>query len=252
MVSSFALMTYYQYNLNIDRFSVLTTIIILCIILLVCTVILIIQAQKNISVERNIKNNENMITLTFVVVFGIVTLALISNYVSQILFAERTNLMINDANKLISVVENTNKENYVYMMDDIKNSGLSVSPFGNDYKANSYVTTFAKNNDVCLTDGKYSIIKNTNTKELELVKSDACDYELEEKDAELFINSKLFEKYNISFDVYNCKRNYDYDSEFNNKTGITCEIKYKDKAYSATIYDKKFELIDNFTVVDGI
>ena len=57
---------------------------------------------------------------------------------------------------------------------------------------------------------------------------------------------RLFEKYNISFEVYNCKMNNDYDSVFNNKTELTCEIKYNNKSYSATLYDNKLELIDSY------
>lgn len=177
-----------------------------------------------------------------------IILGFITNYVSQMLFIKRSELMLNDANKFISVVENINKKNYMFMLNDIKNNKLIDSPFGNKYKNNSYVTTFNGNNNVCLTDGKYSVIKNTNTKKLELVKGDTCNYELNEKDAALFINSKLFEKYNVSFEVYNCKRNYDYDSVFNNKTGVTCEIKYNDKSYSATLYDEKLELKDNYYI----
>lgn len=196
--------------------------------------------------ETNIRNNENMMTLTSIVIFGVVILSLVSIFIDNMLFAERSELMIDDANKLVSLVESQNKENYAFMLSEINDFKLSKSPFGNKYKNNSYITTFNGNNNVCLTDGKYSIIKNNNTKELELADGDICNFELEENEAALFINSKLFEKYNISFEVYNCKRNYDYDSVFNNKTGITCEIKYNNESYSATLYDEKLELKDSY------
>lgn len=246
MIVTFILAVFYQYNLNVHNISFQILIIILCILLIMFAISLFIYAQKYIRTTTNIKNNEKTITLTSIVLFGIIILGFIVNYVSQMLFVKRSELMINDANKLISLVENKNKKNYVFMLKDIKNNKLIDSPFGNKYKNNSYVTTFSGNNNVCLTDGKYSIIKNTNTKELELVDGDICDFELEENEAALFINSKLFEKYNVSFEVYNCKRNYDYDSVFNNKTGITCEIKHNDKNYSATLYDEKLELKDSY------
>ena len=246
MISSFTLITFYQYNLNIHKISILTTIITLCIFLLMFIILLIIQARKNIYMETNIRNNENMMTLTSIVIFGVVILSLVSIFIDNMLFAERSELMIDDANKLVSLVESQNKENYAFMLSEINDFKLSKSPFGNKYKNNSYITTFNGNNNVCLTDGKYSIIKNNNTKELELADGDICNFELEENEAALFINSKLFEKYNISFEVYNCKRNYDYDSVFNNKTGITCEIKYNNESYSATLYDEKLELKDSY------
>lgn len=248
MIATFILAMLYQYDLNVHNISFQILIIILCILLIIFAISLFIYAQKYIRTIKNIKNNEKVITLTSIVLFGIIILGFITNYVSQMLFLKRSELMLNDANKFISVVENINKKNYMFMLKDIKNNKLIDSPFGNKYKNNSYVTTFNGNNNVCLTDGKYSVIKNTNTKKLELVKGDTCNYELNEKDAALFINSKLFEKYNVSFEVYNCKRNYDYDSVFNNKTGVTCEIKYNDKSYSATLYDEKLELKDNYYI----
>lgn len=246
MIGLFVLATFHQYNPSINKIGIVTTIIILSIVLFILVVLLIIHAKKNIYNCTNIKNNENTITLTSISVFGIIILCLISNSISQMLFEKRTNMMINDANKLISIVENLNKKNYIFMLDSIKNNKLTISPFGNNYKKNSYITTFNKTYDICLTDGKYSIIKNINTRELELVKDNMCNYEITDKDVPLFIKERLFEKYNITFDIYDCKRNYDYDSVFNNKTGVTCEIKYNDKKYSATLYDKKFELIDSY------
>ncbi len=246
MISSFILMTFYQYNPSINKSGILTTIIILSVILFIFIILLISQASINISKENDIKRSEKIITLTSVAIFGTVILMLISYSISQMLFAKRTNLMINDANKLISSVEKESKDNYVFMLDSIKLNNISTSPFGNKYKNNSYVTTFNKTSDICLTDGKYSVIKNMNTKELELIEGNTCNLELEENETSLYIKQRLFEKYNIDFDIYTCKGNNDYDSVFNNKTGITCNIKYNDNDYSATLYDKKFELIDNY------
>lgn len=243
MIISFILMTIYQYN---NKSSLLAIIIPLSVLLIIFIVLLISQASINISKETDIKKSEKIITLTIVTIFGIVILLLISYAISQMLFVKKASLMIGDANKLISSVERESKDNYVFMLDSIKLNNISTSSFGNKYKNNSYVTTFNKTSDICLTDGKYSVIKNINTKELELIKGDTCNLELEENKASLYIKERLFERYNVDFGVYNCKRNNDYDSIFNNKTGLTCEIKYNNKNYSATLYDNKLELTDSY------
>ena len=241
IIISFTLVTIYQYS---NKSSLLTIIITFIVLLTIFIALLISQANINISKETDVKKSEKIITLTIVPIFGIAILLSISYSISQMLFVERTGLMINDANKLISKVEE--KHNYVFMLKDINNNNLDTSPFGNKYKKNSYITTFDKNSDICLTDGKYSVIRNDDTKELELIKGDTCRLELEENETSLYMKERLFEKYNISFTVYNCKRNNDYDSLFNNKTGLTCEIIYNNKVYSATLYDKKLELIDSY------
>ena len=108
------------------------------------------------------KNNKGFTlveTIAVIIILGVV-LSIAVPSITNVVKSTNKNRMISDAETFISEVKeyvesdtigNTPKDNK-YKLVDIK-SKLSKSPYGKEYKKNSYVDI--TNYSVCLTDGEY-------------------------------------------------------------------------------------------------
>lgn len=108
------------------------------------------------------KNNKGFTlveTIAVIIILGIV-LSIAVPSITNVVKSTNKNRMISDAETFISEVKeyvesdtigNTPKDNK-YKLVDIKTK-LSKSPYGEEYKKNSYVDI--TNYSVCLTDGEY-------------------------------------------------------------------------------------------------
>ena len=108
------------------------------------------------------KNNKGFTlveTIAVIIILGIV-LSIAVPSITNVVKSTNKNRMISDAETFISEVKefvesdtigNTPKDNK-YKLVDIKTK-LSKSPYGKEYKKNSYVDI--TNYSVCLTDGEY-------------------------------------------------------------------------------------------------
>ena len=114
------------------------------------------------------KNNKGFTlveTIAVIIILGIV-LSIAVPSITNVVKSTNKNRMISDAETFISEVKeyvesdtigNTPKDNK-YKLVDIK-SKLSKSPYGKEYKKNSYVDI--TNYSVCLTDGEYKATTET-------------------------------------------------------------------------------------------
>lgn len=108
------------------------------------------------------KNNKGFTlveTIAVIIILGVV-LSIAVPSITNVVKSTNKNRMISDAETFISEVKeyvesdtigNTPKDNK-YTLESIK-SKLSKSPYGKEYKKNSYVDI--TNYSVCLTDGEY-------------------------------------------------------------------------------------------------
>ena len=109
-----------------------------------------------------VKNNKGFTlveTIAVIIILGVV-LSIAVPSITNVVKSTNKNRMISDAETFISEVKeyvesdtigNTPKDNK-YKLVDIKTK-LSKSPYGKEYKKNSYVDI--TNYSVCLTDGEY-------------------------------------------------------------------------------------------------
>ena len=114
------------------------------------------------------KNNKGFTlveTIAVIIILGIV-LSIAVPSITNVVKSTNKNRMISDAETFISEVKeyvesdtigNTPKDNK-YKLVDIKTK-LSKSPYGKEYKKNSYVDI--TNYSVCLTDGEYKATTET-------------------------------------------------------------------------------------------
>lgn len=239
---------YYIYDISSNRGNILIAIIVLCIVLLFSIMHLLLSANAAIKDEKKIRVSEQIITLTTIIMFFLVIQGMFLSSFSQMIEQKRLDQMKMDINKLLLNSNEILDKNNIYNLKKLRtlNIKLNKSPFGYKYKSNSYITTFDNINDICITDGKYSITKDK--KGLISNKGNICNFELDEKKSILYIKYKLGKKYNIKFDVYNCKEIYDYESVFYGKNGFECKISYNNNEYSAKVYDKTLEIMDSFIV----
>ena len=114
------------------------------------------------------KNNKGFTlveTIAVIIILGVV-LSIAVPSITNVVKSTNKNRMISDAETFISEVKeyvesdtigNTPKDNK-YKLVDIKTK-LSKSPYGKEYKKNSYVDI--TNYSVCLTDGEYKATTET-------------------------------------------------------------------------------------------
>lgn len=114
------------------------------------------------------KNNKGFTlveTIAVIIILGVI-LSIAVPSITNVVKSTNKNRMISDAETFISEVKeyvesdtigNTPKDNK-YKLVDIK-SKLSKSPYGKEYKKNSYVDI--TNYSVCLTDGEYKATTET-------------------------------------------------------------------------------------------
>lgn len=114
------------------------------------------------------KNNKGFTlveTIAVIIILGVV-LSIAVPSITNVVKSTNKNRMISDAETFISEVKeyvesdtigNTPKDNK-YKLVDIKTK-LSKSPYGKEYKKNSYVDI--TNYSVCLTDGEYQATTET-------------------------------------------------------------------------------------------
>lgn len=116
------------------------------------------------------KNNKGFTlveTIAVIIILGIV-LSIAVPSITNVVKSTNKNRMISDAETFISEVKeyvesdtigNTPSDNK-YTLEDIKGkTKLSKSPYGEEYKKNSYVDI--TNYSVCLTDGEYKATTET-------------------------------------------------------------------------------------------
>ena len=115
-----------------------------------------------------VKNNKGFTlveTIAVIIILGVI-LSIAVPSITNVVKSTNKNRMISDAETFISEVKeyvesdtigNTPKDNK-YKLVDIK-SKLSKSPYGKEYKKNSYVDI--TNYSVCLTDGEYKATTET-------------------------------------------------------------------------------------------
>ena len=114
------------------------------------------------------KNNKGFTlveTIAVIIILGVI-LSIAVPSITNVVKSTNKNRMISDAETFISEVKeyvesdtigNTPKDNK-YKLVDIKTK-LSKSPYGKEYKKNSYVDI--TNYSVCLTDGEYKATTET-------------------------------------------------------------------------------------------
>ena len=114
------------------------------------------------------KNNKGFTlveTIAVIIILGVI-LSIAVPSITNVVKSTNKNRMISDAETFISEVKeyvesdtigNTPKDNK-YKLVDIKRK-LSKSPYGKEYKKNSYVDI--TNYSVCLTDGEYKATTET-------------------------------------------------------------------------------------------
>ena len=116
------------------------------------------------------KNNKGFTlveTIAVIIILGVV-LSIAVPSITNVVKSTNKNRMISDAETFISEVKeyvesdtigNTPSDNK-YTLEDIKGkTKLSKSPYGKEYKKNSYVDI--TNYSVCLTDGEYKATTET-------------------------------------------------------------------------------------------
>lgn len=116
------------------------------------------------------KNNKGFTlveTIAVIIILGVV-LSIAVPSITNVVKSTNKNRMISDAETFISEVKeyvesdtigNTPRDNK-YTLEDIKGkTKLSKSPYGEEYKKNSYVDI--TNYSVCLTDGDYKATTET-------------------------------------------------------------------------------------------
>lgn len=116
------------------------------------------------------KNNKGFTlveTIAVIIILGVV-LSIAVPSITNVVKSTNKNRMISDAETFISEVKeyvesdtigNTPSDNK-YTLEDIKGkTKLSKSPYGEEYKKNSYVDI--TNYSVCLTDGEYKATTET-------------------------------------------------------------------------------------------
>lgn len=116
------------------------------------------------------KNNKGFTlveTIAVIIILGVV-LSIAVPSITNVVKSTNKNRMISDAETFISEVKeyvesdtigNTPNDNK-YTLEDIKGkTKLSKSPYGEEYKKNSYVDI--TNYSVCLTDGEYKATTET-------------------------------------------------------------------------------------------
>ena len=114
------------------------------------------------------KNNKGFTlveTIAVIIILGVV-LSIAVPSITNVVKSTNKNRMISDAETFVSEVKeyvesdtigNTSNE---YTLEDIKGkTKLSKSPYGEEYKKNSYVDI--TNYSVCLTDGEYKATTET-------------------------------------------------------------------------------------------
>ena len=117
-----------------------------------------------------VKNNKGFTlveTIAVIIILGVV-LSIAVPSITNVVKSTNKNRMISDAETFISEVKeyvesdtigNTPSDNK-YTLEDIKGkTKLSKSPYGKEYKKNSYVDI--TNYSVCLTDGEYKATTET-------------------------------------------------------------------------------------------
>ena len=116
------------------------------------------------------KNNKGFTlveTIAVIIILGVI-LSIAVPSITNVVKSTNKNRMISDADTFISEVKeyvesdtigNTPSDNK-YTLEDIKGkTKLSKSPYGEEYKKNSYVDI--TNYSVCLTDGEYKATTET-------------------------------------------------------------------------------------------
>lgn len=116
------------------------------------------------------KNNKGFTlveTIAVIIILGVI-LSIAVPSITNVVKSTNKNRMISDAETFISEVKeyvesdtigNTPSDNK-YTLEDIKGkTKLSKSPYGEEYKKNSYVDI--TNYNVCLTDGEYKATTET-------------------------------------------------------------------------------------------
>lgn len=128
------------------------------------------------------KNNKGFTlveTIAVIIILGVV-LSIAVPSITNVVKSTNKNRMISDAETFISEVKeyvesdtigNTPIDNK-YTLGNIK-SKLSKSPYGEEYKADSYVQIVNNSYNVCLTDGEYKAATGKNG-EIEVKEGD-CD-----------------------------------------------------------------------------
>ena len=117
-----------------------------------------------------VKNNKGFTlveTIAVIIILGVI-LSIAVPSITNVVKSTNKNRMISDAETFISEVKeyvesdtigNTPSDNK-YTLEDIKGkTKLSKSPYGEEYKKNSYVDI--TNYSVCLTDGEYKATTET-------------------------------------------------------------------------------------------
>lgn len=117
------------------------------------------------------KNNKGFTlveTIAVIIILGVV-LSIAVPSITNVVKSTKKNRMISDAETFISEVKeyvesdtigNTPSDNK-YTLGNIK-SKLSKSPYGEKYKADSYVQIVNNSYNVCLTDGEYKAATGEN------------------------------------------------------------------------------------------
>ena len=117
------------------------------------------------------KNNKGFTlveTIAVIIILGVV-LSIAVPSITNVVKSTNKNRMISDAETFISEVKeyvesdtigNTPSDNK-YTLGNIK-SKLSKSPYGKEYKADSYVQIVNNSYNVCLTDGEYKAATEEN------------------------------------------------------------------------------------------
>lgn len=120
------------------------------------------------------KNNKGFTlveTIAVIIILGVV-LSIAVPSITNVVKSTNKNRMISDAETFISEVKEyvesdtigNTSEKYIYTLKDIKDkTKLSKSPYGKEYKENSYVQIVNNNvYTVCLTDGEYKAATGEN------------------------------------------------------------------------------------------
>ena len=102
---------------------------------------------------------------------------------------QKKNQLMDTATSLIEKVKSRDDEKIIYFLRDLQSmqDGLETSPYGLEYKSNSFATRIGDKVTLCLCDGE-NRITNYNG-ELTIEQTGGCNYELSDSDAiEYLIN----------------------------------------------------------------
>lgn len=102
---------------------------------------------------------------------------------------QKKNQFMDTASSLIEKVKAQDDDKLIYFLRDLKKiqDGLDTSPYGLEYRANSFATRIAGNVTLCLTDGENRITNYSG--ELTIEEEGDCTYNLTDNDAvEYLIN----------------------------------------------------------------